>query len=266
MKEIALQVASVAGARKLNVLREYLQHEILLLMQRTGFSAPLYFVGGTALRVLYGIRRYSEDLDFSAGEKWRRRELGPFAEKLEESLVKGGYLLALAVREEKTVQRVMVRFKGLLSEAGLSSREAERLAVHIEIDTNPPEGWKEERTIVNTYMPILIRHYDKPSLFAAKLAAFFARPYTKGRDVYDLFWIRSKWKDLLPNFDLLNNAISQKKTAAAGLSGANWLEVAAAKIHKLDWKAVVADAAPFLEDPGEARMLTRENFLLLYSK
>ena len=64
MKEIALQIASEAKDQKLNILREYLHNYILFLMQKARMSSSLYFVGGTALRFLYSIRRYSEVLDF----------------------------------------------------------------------------------------------------------------------------------------------------------------------------------------------------------
>jgi predicted nucleotidyltransferase component of viral defense system len=266
MKEIALQVAKETGVRKLNVLREYLQNEILFLMQQTGFGSDLYFVGGTALRFLYKIKRYSEDLDFSAGEGWQRKDVGRYAVRLQNALVKAGYSLDAPVKDEKTVQRVFVRFKDVLFEAGLSDRREQNLSINIEIDANPPAGWVEEKTIINIHMPVLIRHYDKPSVFAAKCAAFLTRPYTKGRDAYDLFWLRSKWKDLRPNFELLNNALRQKIKKPEIVAENNWLEVMATKAAKLNWRTVEQDVAPFLEDLREAATLTKENFLLLYSK
>ena len=265
MKEISLQVAAEAGAQKLNILREYLQNEVLFLMQKTGFSDSLYFVGGTALRFLYKIKRFSEDLDFSAGDKWQSKDLEAHAAKLQKELIKAGYEVDLPVKDEKTVQRVFLRFKGLPYEAGLSGRKGQNLSVHIEIDANPPAGWHEERTIVNIHMPVLIRHYDKPSAFASKLAAFLTRPYTKGRDLYDLFWLRSKWKELRPNFELLNNALAQKMKTLRPVDETNWLETIATMAAKLNWKAVVGDARPFLEDPREVATLTKENFSLLYN-
>jgi predicted nucleotidyltransferase component of viral defense system len=266
MKAIALRLAAEAGERKLNVLREYLQNEILFLMQTSGSSDSLYFVGGTALRFLYKIRRYSEDLDFSAGPGWRKSDIPQLAEKLRKELEKAGYSLDCPVKEEKTGQRVMVRFKELLEEARLAERKAQNLSIHIEIDTAPPEGWSEERTIINIHMPVLLRHYDKPSIYAAKLAAFLTRPYTKGRDIYDLFWLRSKWKDLRPNLELLNNALAQKKFGLDHMDDDHWVGITATKAANLSWKAVLDDVIPFLEDPREASALTKENFLLLYSK
>jgi predicted nucleotidyltransferase component of viral defense system len=266
MKEIALQVSAHSGAQKLNVLREYVQNEILFILQTSGFAAHVYFVGGTALRFLYGTKRFSEDLDFSAGRTWRKRSLGEMAARLAKQLTKSGYDVEVPFKEEKTVARASVRFGRILQEAALSRRQGQVLAVNIEIDTCPPAGWVEERTIVNLHIPVLFRHYDKPSLFAAKIAAFLTRPYTKGRDVYDLVWFRSKWKDLQPNFVLLNNALAQKGADIASVTERNWAQVVAAKGARLDWNDIVSDVLPFLEDPREATNLTPETFRLLYGE
>lgn len=266
MKEIALQLAARAGGQKLNVLREYLQNEILFILQTSALSDSLFFVGGTALRFLYGTRRYSEDLDFSAGKTWRKQKLGAMAARLTKELTKSGYEVDTPFKDEKIVARASVRFGQILQEAGLSRRKGQVLAVNIEIDAHPPAGWVEERTIVNLHIPVLLRHYDKPSLFAAKIAAFLTRPYTKGRDVYDLVWFRSKWKDLQPNFLLLNNALAQKFMKTGRVTEQNWRKALTAKAVRLDWEDVVRDVLPFLEDPREAALLTPDNFLLLYGK
>ncbi len=264
MKDIALQIAARSGAPKLNVLREYVQNEILFIIQTGGFWDHLLFVGGTALRFLYGAKRFSEDLDFSADKSWRKRSLGALAVRLEKELVKSGYDVEVPFKDEKAVARASARFKQILQESGLSRRKGQVLSVNIEIDANPPGGLVEERTIINPHIPVLLRHYDRPSLFAAKIAAFLTRPYTKGRDVYDLVWFRSKWRDLPPNFVLLNNALAQKGSGARRLTKRDWLSAVAAKASRLDWNEVVRDVLPFLEDPREAALLTPDSFALLY--
>jgi predicted nucleotidyltransferase component of viral defense system len=264
MKEIALEIAARSGDQKLNILREYLQNEILFILQTSRFADSLLFVGGTALRFLYGTGRFSEDLDFSAGGEWHRRSLGAMAARILKELTESGYEVVVPFKDEKTIARVSVRFTRILQEAGLSRRRGQVLALNIEIDARPPAGWIEERTIVNLHIPVLLRHYDKPSHFAGKIAAFLTRPYTKGRDVYDLVWFRSKWKELLPNLALLNNALAQKKTYEASITEVNWIEAVATKAARLDWDDAVRDVLPFLEDPREADLLGPKNFKLLY--
>jgi len=263
MKEIALQIAREAKEQKLNVLREYLQNYILFIMQRIRMSSFLYFVGGTALRFLYQIRRYSEDLDFSAGEEWNSTEFLKQVKKIERALEKAGYSCAFKIKEEKNVQRAVICFYDLLYDLGLTQHKRQNLFIHIEIDKNPPAGWKDEKTIVDIHLPVVLQHYDLPSTFATKLAAVLTRPYTKGRDLYDLFWFRSKWKDLFPNFKLLNNAIAQKQGNYVSLSEKNWLKVFHKKIQFLNWENVKNDVIPFLEIRDDEFNFTQENLLLL---
>jgi predicted nucleotidyltransferase component of viral defense system len=263
MREIALQVARESEGRERNVLREYLQNYLLLLMQKTKMNESLFFVGGTALRFLYGIRRYSEDLDFTAGPEWEKPKLELFKRKINRELERAGYDFVISLKTEKTIQRMMIRFSGLLQELGLSDREEQKFSVHVEIDNNPPLGWNEERTIVNVHHPVMIRHYDLPSAFAGKLAAILQRPYTKGRDVFDLFWFRSRYRDLKPNLVLLNNAIAQQKEKYEALQEDNWLSMVRDKIKALDWDSVTKDVMPFLESEEDMIAFSHEALLAL---
>ena len=263
MRDIALQVARESKDRKINALREYLQNYLLFLMQKTKMSESLYFVGGTALRFLYRIRRYSEDLDFTAGKAWGDSSIQLFTQKLDRELKKAGYDATVVVKDTKTVQRLMIRFPGLLYELGLSGREEQKFSVHIEIDQNPPLGWVEKRTVVNIHLPVLIRHYDLPSAFAGKLAAIMQRSYTKGRDIFDYFWFRSRWHGLVPNLRLLNNALKQQGSEIDPLKKNTWLTAVADKIESLDWANVVADVRPFLESEDDLTAFTRDALLTL---
>lgn len=262
MKDIALLVAREAGDQKLNVLREYLQNYLLFLMQKLEVHTSLYFVGGTALRFLYRIRRFSEDLDFSAAEGWRRPAFSKHMKRMKRELEKAGYALNFHLKEEKSVQRAVVRFSDLLYEMGLSPQKNKNLNVAIEVDTHPPEGWSGTRTIVDIHLPVLLQHYDLSSLFGAKLAAILTRPYTKGRDVYDLFWYRTKWKELKPNFRLLNNALTQMKKSFV-IQEENWLELLSKKIKSLKWKEVQEDVRPFLESLDDLVSFTQDNLLMI---
>jgi predicted nucleotidyltransferase component of viral defense system len=263
MREIALQVARESEGRERNVLREYLQNYLLLLMQKTKMNESLYFVGGTALRFLYGIRRYSEDLDFTAGQEWQKSNLELFKQKINRELERAGYEFSISLRTEKTIQRMMVRFAGLLHELGLSARREQKFSIHVEIDNNPPLGWKGKRTIINIHHAVLIQHYDLPSAFASKLAAILQRPYTKGRDVFDLFWFRSRYRDLTPNLVLLNNAIKQQSTRFKALREDSWLKMVRDKITTLDWDSVKNDVMPFLESEADMIAFSREALLTL---
>jgi len=265
MKDLALQTARRAKDQKLNILREYLQNYILFLMQKQELNTALYFVGGTALRFLHRIRRFSEDLDFSAGHGWKKTDFAAPLKKMEAGLEMAGYAVSLHLKEEKTVQRAVVRFSGLLYELGLSPDKNQNLPIAIEVDTNPPAGWAGERTIIDVHWPVLLQHYDLPSLFATKIGAILTRPYMKGRDLYDLFWYRTKWRELLPNFFLLNNALAQMQKKALEVDKENWLIILKEKMMSLKWRNVQEDIRPFLESPDDLDAFTKENLILSLS-
>ncbi len=263
MRDIALQIARESKGEQRHALREYLQNYLLFLMQKTKMNESLFFVGGTALRFLYGIRRYSEDLDFTAGKEWVIASSKLFMSKVDRELERAGYDMTISLKDDRTVQRMMVRFAGLLYELGLSGRKNENFSIHLEIDLNPPLGWKEERTVVNIHLPVLIRHYDLPSAFAGKLAAILLRPYTKGRDIFDLFWFKSRWRNLKPNLTLLNNALRQQGSRLELLGEGNWLRVVRSKIESLDWLIVEEDVLPFLEAEADLLTFSRDSVLTL---
>ncbi len=263
MKEIALQKVREAEHHKLNILREYLQNYILFLMQKVGMTPYLYFVGGTALRFLYRIRRYSEDLDFSRGDDWAPTDFPGYMKRIAQQLEKAGYSSTFKLKEDKVVQKAAIGFTGLLYESGLSHRPHQKLSIHIEIDVNPPTGWHGEKTVVDLHLPVLIQHYDLPSMFAGKLDAVFTRRYTKGRDIYDLFWYLSKWKGLIPNFNQLNNAVRQKIRDFPDIDRNNWLKMLEEKIQSLKWAEVKNDVIPFLESRDDLLTFTKSNLLLL---
>lgn len=263
MKDIALQITREAKGEKLHALREYVQNYILFLMQKLGMSSLLYFVGGTALRFLYRIRRYSEDLDFSAAEDWNASDLSNFMKKITNQLEKSGYSCAINIKERHGMQKAIIGFIGLLYEAGLTHRKEQKLNIHLEIDLNPPKGWIGTKTIVDLHLPVVLQHYDLASLFAGKCHAVLMRVYTKGRDVYDLFWYRTKYKDLLPNFELLNNALQQTQKGFIKVTPDNWLEILGQRIRSLKWKTLEDDVLPFLEFQDDLLSFTQENLLML---
>lgn len=267
MKDYALSLA--AGQRgqyaKLNVLREYLQAYILRILHDAGFFRSAAFVGGTALRFLYGAPRFSEDLDFSRAEG-KAVGLIPLLKKVEGDLRAAGYEVGVACDGGKAVQSAFVRFTGLLHEGGLSPHRNQNLSVKIEIDTNPPAGALLETALVNRHFPIAFLCHDRSSLFAGKLNAVLCRRYTKGRDFFDLGWYLSRWPKLSPNFVLLQNGLRQMKWQGSPPDESSWRDVIGEAVTKADWRKVIDDARSFLENPADMGIFTKENILLLLKK
>ena len=245
----------------LNRLREYLQAHVLRSFHECEAFRPLAFVGGTALRFLHGLPRFSEDLDFSLvtaegydGKAWMA--------KAKRDLALAGFEPEVTWNDRKTVHAGWVRVAGLLHEAGLSGMADQKLAVKVEIDTRPPAGARCERRVVTRHLTFLLQHYDLPSLLAGKLHAAISRTYAKGRDWYDLLWYLSHRPPAEPNLTLLQNALDQ--TAGRGRFDAqDWKALVRARLAAFDMEAIAADVRPFLERPQDASLLSRDNLLAL---
>ena len=264
MKDYALQLAASQSGfnAKLNILREYLQAYILKILQRHGLFQAAAFQGGTALRFLYELPRFSEDLDFAL-ERKKSHSFVQVTGKVKHELELAGYEVSVSCHDEKKVQKASVKFGKLLHEAGLSPLPAQKVSIKIEVDTNPPEGASLETRVVNKYFPISFLAHDLPSLFAGKLTALFSRKYTKGRDLFDLGWYLSRWKNLVPNLILLQNGLKQTAWRGPFPAESTWRELVYGFVEKIDWKEVREDVQNFLENPSDRDIFTKENVLRL---
>jgi len=256
MKERVLQLVREASPEaKRNTLREYLQAHILFSLQAERAFEQLAFVGGTALRFLHGLRRYSEDLDFSL-EQPKAYDFQRLLNRVESDLTKAGFNVTVHPRDATTVHSAFVRFPGLLYELELSPHQTEKLAVKIEVDSSPPVGATLQTTVVNRHFLVALQHHDLPSLMAGKLHALLARRYTKGRDIYDLLWYLSRSEPTVPNISLLRNALTQTQWHGAQVTAETWQTVIELRLREVSFAEIVADVIPFLESPEERELLT----------
>lgn len=242
-----------------NLAREYLQARMLGALQRAGAMVPLAFQGGTALRFLYRLPRFSEDMDFALEGEPASYDLRGYLQAIQSDFAAEGYDVSLRVSDHRAVHSAFVRFPGLPHRFGLSPHEGATLAIKIEVDTNPPPGARLMTTIVRRYVTMQIQHHDKASLLAGKLHAILQRPHIKGRDFYDLLWYLSDPSWPAPNLDLLNHALKQTAWSGPELTAASWRAAVAVRLHEARWDAVRSDVLPFLERPADADLLTLEN-------
>ena len=264
MKEQLLALVRQAATPVLagHLAREYLQARILLAMQEAGAMIPLAFQGGTALRFLFDLPRFSEDLDFALERPDRSDfELKTLDRRISAQLEREGYEVVTRRKTERVVQILMVNFPGLPYEAGLTSHASQRLRIRVEVDTTPAAGAGLETTIIRRHALLNIQHHDRPSLLAGKLHAMLQRTWAKGRDLFDLFWYLSDPRWPGPNLVLLNNALEQTGWKGAALDDVSWRSAVRDRIESLDWPAAERDVAPFLE-PGPAVALFGRDSLL----
>lgn len=188
-----------------NQLKEYLHYFVLNFIYNSEFK-DLIFYGGSALRILYGLPRMSEDLDFEADDKFDFTALKEGLSKYFEGEL--DLKDKFSVVKLKNINRIFLRLP-VMYEVGLSSHAEETLNIKVEARPESKEyfnGLTVEATPKAEFgNSFLIKHYDLPTLFASKLAAVLDRPNKgfsvgskdeginfKGRDFYDLIWYMEK--------------------------------------------------------------------------
>jgi len=242
-----------------NILREYLQLVILNILDEKGYFQNLAFVGGTALRILYDLPRYSEDLDFSliASNNYLFPEM---IRKIEKELTLRNLECEVSDDPKKVVATSFIKFNTLLYQLGLSPHKNQKLSIKLEVDQNPPSGYNQELTMVSKDFLIGIQHYDLPSLFAGKLHALLHRKYTKARDWYDLLWFLGQKVE--PNFVMLNHAVTQTQGTLSRQIDMGYLhDLLLEEIENTDFNQVAVELEPFLINADERRFFTKDYFL-----
>ena len=169
-------------------LREIIQEVALLGLWRAKFFEHAAFYGGTALRILYGLDRFSEDLDFSLLEPSADFNLARFTASLEEELLAFGFNVRVEMVDkavESAVQSAFLkantRNELLVIEAGeelagqISAGQV--LKVKIELDTDPPAGFTTSTRYLLQPIPFAVRSYSLPDLFAGKMHALLFRKW-----------------------------------------------------------------------------------------
>ena len=267
MRDYVLELAAKQNGMnaKLNTMREYLQAYILRIMHEEGIFSFTAFIGGTALRFLHNLPRYSQDLNFSL-ETSKKLVFASLMKRIKDELSLAGYDISVTFNDEKTVQSAFIKFRGLMKDAGISAFAEQSLVVKIEIDTNPPQGAITETRVVNKYFPLSFLTYTKESLFAGKLHAVLSREYTKGRDFFDIGWYLSRWRDLSPNITLLTNALKQTGWKKEYPTENTWRNIVYEAVRKVDWRKVKKDVENFLERPQDLDIFTKENVINLLGK
>ncbi len=260
MKDLALALAKQTdnGNDKVNLLREYLQACALRSLHESGAFQNLSFVGGTALRFLFGLPRFSEDLDFSL-ENPESYEPTIWLEKLKRDFIFQGFRTEITWNDRRTVHVAWIKVAGLLAEAKIVQRLEQKLSIKLEIDTKPPLGAILETRIVQKHYLFALRYHDLPSLFAGKIRAILTRPFQKGRDWYDLIWYLGRIPAILPNEAFLLNALAQRCDTNYFHADIGWKASLLQLLDSLDIQGLKDDVHHFLEHPEEAELMSREN-------
>ena len=184
---------------KKNAVKEIIQEVVLCGLARAKFFEKAAFYGGTALRIFYGLDRFSEDLVFSLKKPDENFDLSSYFPILEKEVRAFGLNLKVEEKQKTADSNVKSAFlKGNTKEhlllfytnedfsSGINRDEV--LRIKFEVDTNPPSGARYEYMYSLKPAPYEVTLYDLPSLFAGKVYAVLCRGWKnriKGRDLYD---------------------------------------------------------------------------------
>lgn len=235
-----------------NALNEIAQEIALLALSRAGFFTIAAFQGGTALRILYGLDRFSEDLDFILLTPYQRFVWDSYFENMQEEFNAYGYTLEMKSKAklDKTIRTAFLKTDSIGGFLIIKDNRSNRpkLQIKLEIDTNPPAGSTYDLKYLDFPLPFSIQAQDLPSMFASKCHALLCRSYVKGRDWYDFIWYVARLTKI--NFTLLDNALFQAgpwQNQTINLTPA-WLEQQLKqKIINIDWHTAKQDVARFLK-------------------
>lgn len=254
-------------------LREILQEIALLGLWRSKFFERAAFYGGTALRLLYGLDRYSEDLDFSLLLPSERFDLSRYGQALEREMESFGFEVsfdqkaAAANAVQSAFLKVDTVKQLLVIEAGERLvRQLPRgriLKVKLEIDTDPPQGFETEVRYLLHPVPFWVRCYALPDLFAGKMHAVLCRRWknrVKGRDWYDLVWFISNHPQL--HLSHLEKRMVQTGDWEEGrpLAGKDFYSITDKVIDAVDIESARKEVEPFVRDPAALQVWSDDFF------
>ena len=253
-------------------LREIMQEIALAGLQRSGFFEKAAFYGGTALRLFYGLDRFSEDLDFSLLEVNPDFSLKPYLEgvitefsalgmqvsvkekvKTKQTNIDSAFLKSDTVWKELIVE-------GVVPQAGIGIRPS--LQIKIEVDTHPPLGFETEEKLLLKPFSFYVKCFKLPDLFAGKMHALIFRKWkqrVKGRDWYDMEWYIKKGVPLHLDHFLLrtrNSGDWDEKTITQN----KFIQLVKDKITNVSFKAIREDIVRFIRDDKALEIWSADYF------
>lgn len=255
-------------------LREILQQTALLGLARHHFFEHAVFYGGTALRILYGLDRYSEDLDFSLIKPSSSFDFDPFLQGMHLELKAMGFDLDVSVRDKASSAGIWSTFlKANTLTLMLSIYEKERIKgihrdqkiqIKLEIDTDPPlVHLPFESKLVKNPVPFYVSTYAITDLFAGKMHAVLCRNWKnriKGRDWYDLVWYIQS--GIPVNLSHLRERMRQTKHLGAEeqFRQKELIERLYKRIDSIDWELAKSDIAMFTPDKQKLEIWSTQFF------
>jgi len=257
-----------------NALWEILQEVALLGLWRSKFFEKAAFYGGSALRILYGMDRYSENLDFSLLKPMPDFNLSRYTVALEREIHSFGFDVSVTRREKTAASPIQSAFlktdtlRHLLTieRADKVVRQLPRgqvMKIKIEVDTDPPPVFDTENKFLLQPIPFSVRSFVLPDLFAGKMHAVLCRRWksrVKGRDWYDLVWYAAYHPQL--RLGHLEQRMIQSGHLKEGelLTAKGFFAIAEKTIDKVNLEQARKEVEPFVKHPEALAIWSKDFF------
>lgn len=243
-------------------IREILQQTALLGLERHGFFEKAAFYGGTALRILYGLDRFSEDLDFTLLKPNENFDFTPFLEGMKKELSSFGFNMDVTKKVKSKETSIVSAFMKMNTiELYLAIGEEkrakkvihnEKIQIKLEVDVSPPSHARFENHLVLNPVTFYVLTLHKSDLFAGKMSAILYRAWkgrVKGRDWYDLIWYIQNKVPL--SLSYLQACMTQAENVEGKefLDRSQLIEILNLKIQSIDWESAKADMRSFISNP-----------------
>lgn len=262
-----------------NAMKEIIQEIVICGLSRGGFFDEAAFYGETALRIFYGLNRFSEDLDFALLKPNKNFDLTKYFSYIENEVQAYGLNLKIMEKEKAKESNILSAFlKGDTKEHILIffadndlqiKNSIKDIKIKFEVDINPPAGANYEFKYKLLPSPHQVRIYDSSSLFAGKIHAVLCRIWnnrTKGRDLYDYIFYLSN--EIGVNLNLIREKLIDSKFIDKDEKfDLNILkEMLNKKFENLDYNSAKDDVISFIEDNKSLELWNAEFFIEITKK
>jgi len=244
-----------------NALKEIMQEIVLLGLWRAKFYEKAVFYGGTALRILYKLDRFSEDLVFSLIQPETDFDIKKYLSAVKAELKLWGFEVSTQEKNKQnksTIDSAFIKANTLIHlikiDSNLKTHKNAVMKIKLEIDQDPATGFTSDLKYHLHPIPFSIKTMTLPSLFAGKMHALLCRTirtHIKGRDWYDLIWFV---KNRVPcDLHYLNNKMVQTGhiDPSEMLTREKLVQLISRKIKEIDFSLSKSDVEPFLKNPGQ---------------
>ena len=247
---------------KKNAIKEVLQEVVMAGLSKTDFFTNAAFYGGTALRLFYGMDRFSEDLDFTLLVSDDAFDMSKYFKPISDVVNSLGLNFEVSKKDKTLNSNIDSAFiKGNTKETLItiypSSSDSryiihnEKIIIKFEVDVNPPLYANTEIKFRLLPFPYQVRVYDESSLFAGKIHAVIARSWKnriKGRDLYEYVYYLSL--ETKVNLKHLEARLKQTKTIDENikLSRELLIDILEKRFEQIDYNTAKSDVRPFIKD------------------